>query len=587
MTTLSFHFHGYQPGDIVRWLEPDPLKAPRVEERSSPVSLRIGGDRVAGSNWTDAVLRSYGRLETILAHVSGVASVDVEPQTLAWLCERDPDAYRRLISAWSEGSVGLVMTPPFHPILPHHHRADRETLFDIMIDFYAPLLRHNEGPVGLWLPECAYSSETAEGYLDAARGAPLHIDGLPDLTGGVHLLLDARQLAASEVSTTAWARTGLDGGLRFAVRDPGLSGDFAFGGSRGSAFAAAVRSRGADSLLVAADLESLLASPDQGKRFIEIVGAVRDAGVTVAAPAPPPRPMAADVLDYSSWSDYDEHLLHGRTSDTRWTGVRRSDGAVVSRVHKSEPVSQIWKHAFTLVTEQIEGAVRLAGPKVLKRLGLEHRSTALRRLLLAYARHVFRAHYRACGLGSSEVAFETAATSILRGKVDVEIAGFLARGYLAMLMGLRSDPRFWDNLDTRVTFQNVACLAQALVDTSEACARAGDADLAARLLRLMRAALLEFSEAYSRLGLSDLRGASGWEATEGAWFRAVESEVPRKSPIDVVRRATLYGAGDALASRLPGSTKMPRGVLAADTGHIVGEAQGQWDNQEWCEHRSG
>jgi len=52
-----------------------------------------------------------------------------------------------------------------------------------------------------------------------------------------------------------------------------------------------------------------------------------------------------------------------------------------------------------------------------------------------------------------------------------QLAGFLARGYTMMLMGLRSDPRFWDNPDTRVTFQNVACLAQALVDMSAACTR--------------------------------------------------------------------------------------------------------------------
>src|SRR5207249_2187534 len=37
MSTLSFHFHGYQPGDIVGWPEPDPLRPQRIEERHSTV----------------------------------------------------------------------------------------------------------------------------------------------------------------------------------------------------------------------------------------------------------------------------------------------------------------------------------------------------------------------------------------------------------------------------------------------------------------------------------------------------------------------------------------------------------------------
>src|SRR2546430_7515443 len=97
MSTLSFHFHGYQPGDIVGWPEPDPLRPQRIEERHSPVVLRIGPDRIEGRNWTDAVLRTYGRMGSVLHRASGSASVDIEPQTLVWLLERDPSAYRAII----------------------------------------------------------------------------------------------------------------------------------------------------------------------------------------------------------------------------------------------------------------------------------------------------------------------------------------------------------------------------------------------------------------------------------------------------------------------------------------------------------
>ena len=546
--------------------------------------MSIGSERVRGKNWTDAVLRTYGRLETVLERASGVASVDIEPQTLAWLLERDPDAYHRAVAAWRRGTAGLVMTPPFHPILPHHHRIEREILFETMIDFYAPLLGRHDGPIGLWLPEAAYSADTMDSYMVAARRATVHHEGLPDLIRGLHLLLDARQLATQEESTTAWGATGLGGGLRFAARDVGLSGEFAFGDSGSEGFVASVKSRGATSVLVASDLESLLANPRQAERFTAIVEGLRAHAVTVAAPSPPARPMAAEVLDYSSWSDYDEHLLHGRTSDTRWTGMRRSDGAVVSRMHRGAPLSQLWKHAFTLVTEEIENAVRRTARHVLKNLDVERRPAILRRLAVAYSRHLFQAHFRACGLASSAVDFAKTATSILRGKVDIEVAGFLARGYTMMLMGLRSDPRFWDNPDTRVTFQNVACLAQALLDLSDACSKAGEPDRGARLLRLLRAALLEFSESYPRLALSDLHGAESWEATEDGWLRSMQSEVPRRSEHDVVRRATLYSIPDL--SMLGVRDVKPGSGIVADTGHITGEAHGDWQNLDWCEHRA-
>src|SRR2546430_11495720 len=99
MSTLSFHFHGYQPGDIVRWREPDPLRPQTFEQRHSPVVLRIGPDRIEGRNWTDAVLRTYWRMGSVLLPSSGSASVAIEPQTLVWLRDRAPSAYLASIDA--------------------------------------------------------------------------------------------------------------------------------------------------------------------------------------------------------------------------------------------------------------------------------------------------------------------------------------------------------------------------------------------------------------------------------------------------------------------------------------------------------
>lgn len=248
-------------------------------------------------------------------------------------------------------------------------------------------------------------------------------------------------------------------------------------------------------------------------------------------------------------------------------------------------MSQLWKHAFMLATEQVETIVRRTARDLLKDFDMDRRREILLRLAVAYGRHVFREHYRRNGTSDSELDFARAAERLVAGTMDVAAAAHLARAYVTMLMGLRSDPRFWDNLDTRVTFQNVVCLAQALVDATEAWRLAGHPDGADRTLRHLVATLLEFSESHARSGFSALHGVEGWETTEDAWFRCLQSEVPSRSGYDVVRRATLLAVGEPLRAA---SGVMYRAADAvADVGHIVGEAHGSWDNPDWCEHREG
>jgi hypothetical protein len=587
MSTLSFHFHGYQPGDIVRWREPDPLRPQRFEERRSPVALRIGPERIEGRNWTDAVLRTYGRMGSVLERSSGSASVDIEPQTLAWLLARDPSAYREILTAYDRGTAGFVMTPPFHPILPHLHRQERESLFDMMIDFYSPLIRRAPGrPMGLWLPEAAYSRETMDSFRESARQASLEQDGLAESLRGVYLIADARQVARPPEPGHAWLRVESTERLLAIARDHPLSGEFAFGATMASEFGASVRSRGDGSFFVANDLESLLANPIQAERFEAIVRSLREAGVQVVQPVPPGDAPTSALVDDSTWSDYDDMLSGGNTSDTRWTGLRRSDGLVVSRMHRNRPLSQLWKHAFTLATERVETAVRRRALHLLQSAGVARRSLALRRLAVAYGRAWFREHYQAQGLSTSETDFPRSAEEILGGKVDVEVAGFLARGYVLMLMGTRSDPRFWDNPDTRVTFQNVVLLVQALRDLAEASLRARDADRAAGLRRLLQATFVEFSDWHVRGEFAALQAVPAWETTEAAWYSSLESEVPKLSPLDVMKRAAMFAL--APGGEWPGGDPTPavEGTVA-DTGHIVGEAHGEWSNPRWCEHRPG
>jgi hypothetical protein len=587
MSTLSFHFHGYQPGDIVRWTEPDPLRPQRFEERESPVVHRIGAERVEGRNWTDAVLRTYGRMESVLERSAGSASVDIEPQTLAWLLKRDPSAYREVITAYDRGTAGLVMTPPFHPILPHLHRQEREALFDTMIDFYSPLIQRMEDrPIGLWLPEAAYSRETMDSFRESTRQASLEQESLTNPLRSTYLIVDGRQFAHPPGAGQAWARIESTERQLAISRDHPLSGEFAFGTTTASDFGGAARSPGNGSFLVANDLESLLANPTQLERFEAIVQSLRDGGVQVVQPVPPQDAPLSALVDYSSWSDYDEMASGGVTSDTRWTGLRRSDGVIVSRTHRDRPLSQLWKHAFTLATERVETAVRRRALRLLQSGGVTRRSLALRRLAAAYARHGFREHYQAQGFATNETDFAGSAEEIVGGKVDVEVLGFLARGYVLMLMGTRSDPRFWDNPDTRVTFQNVVLLVQSLKDLAEASVRAKHPDRAAALRRLLQATFLEFSDWHARGEFAALQSPPAWETTEVAWYASLESEVPQLSALDVMKRAAAFAL--APGGDWPGGDPVtPIEGAVADTGHIVGEAHGEWKNPIWCEHRPG
>jgi len=153
-----------------------------------------------------------------------------------------------------------------------------------------------------------------------------------------------------------------------------------------------------------------------------------------------------------------------------------------------------------------------------------------------------------------------------------------------MLMGLRSDPRFWDNPDTRVTFQNVVLLVHSLRDLAEASVRAKETGRAAALRRLLQATFFDFSEWHTRGEFTTLQEGQRWETTDAAWYSSLESEVPLRSPLDVVKRAAMFAL--ASAGDWPGGDPIPavQGVVA-DTGRIVGEAHGEWANPEWCEHR--
>src|SRR5437879_12952022 len=77
----------------------------------------------------------------------------------------------------------------------------------MMIDFYSPLIQRTKGrPIGLWLPEAAYSRETMDSFRESARLAGVEQGAIADAIQRAYLIADARQVARAAQPARAWAR---------------------------------------------------------------------------------------------------------------------------------------------------------------------------------------------------------------------------------------------------------------------------------------------------------------------------------------------------------------------------------------------
>ncbi|ASJ01327.1 polysaccharide deacetylase family protein [Thermococcus gorgonarius] len=596
MMKRSYHFHAYQPGDIVYvhdgsgW---DPIK---YSERLSPVSLKIRDIEVKGRNWTRAVIKAYEYTSDLLEKLPEKSvSLDFEPFTLYMVLKYKPKIYGEIVDLLSD-HVEAVPTAPFHPIMPHLGVFEQEVLSRMSFDFYTPFIGGKD-IVGYWLPEGVITRETA-GIVANSTSAE------------VVFLLDERQFVGLNPPQAKYSCNTYrcDGRISYAFgRDHQLSDAFAFNTLDVEGLIKAVAEDRVDAFKekegvpylvhLASDLEALLANPQQLDRFlrwmagldergVEGVNAVefvrrKKKGIYKCLPGECSEHFRINIKDYSSWSDYYDLSVDGRTGDIRWLGVRREDGKVVNRIYKGKKVSQLWKYAFTKLFRELNRAVRFEVIDLITRenpgIGREN----IREFLVRYSRVFFREHYEYFGL-------ETGVDYVMEPIEDVDpaLAMKLGRIYYLMLLSNHSCPRFWENIDTRVTFGNVAVISKALIELMEVYLKEG-LEERANFLLLEYMKLLAFPQLYYDYDLYKLPGLEGWETTEKAWFESLESEVPN-SPYNVVTRAALYTGKEALPDEIRKALEVLYDFsgAVADTGHIPGEVHGQWENREWCEHRA-
>ncbi len=572
----AHHFHAYQPGDIVYIKNGDGSKPLEYEERKSPVAIKIRDEEVKGENWTRAMLYSYEHISEVLSRMKGV-SIDVEPFTLLML--------RRYHRKAFEDAVGLlrkfdaVPTTPFHSIVPHLDGFEQRILARVSFDFYAPLTDGRK-VLGYWLPEAVITRESAS-IIESSTDKRLVF------------LLDERQLLydfpQAKHSCNRYGSSFVFG------REWHVSDAFAFNTLDVPGLVSATLGYRDDYkenlgvpylVFTASDLESLLGNPRQLDRFIAWMEGLENNGVErVSAMGFVAKKLSGSfkrlegecsfeigVKDYSSWSDYFDLSTDGKTSDSRWLGYRRADGRVFAREVGGRRVSQLWKVAFTRLFTELNRAVRFGVLKGLEELGVD--ALKAEELLVRYARVFFRDYYDYFGVdGSLDYVLEPANGDRKALK--------LGRAYYLMLLANHSCPRFWENLDTRVTFGNVSVMAKALIELMEHF----EGSELQNLFIEAYLRLLNFERLYHLWNLSSMSSLEGWETTERAWEEALRSEVPN-SGYNVVTRAALYVGRRDLKGEL-GDLIGPYNLewAVADTGQVPGEAHGRWERREWCEHR--
>ena len=624
---VCFHFHAYQPGDAILRKRGDPRSPPELAERRSPVTLRMGETEISGENWTDAMLRFYGAIWKLFREVGQQArapfcSVDIEPWTLQLLAQKRPDSFWAFRELARSRFVDPVATVPFHVLLPHAEPEEQRFLSRLSFRLNDAVSgpAGNGAPLGFWFPEALYSEKAARSVVQSFLDLEL-AKGRGNGAGRRRLffILDGKQFLGVDYPQKAMsANFVMIDTERVAVfgRDRQLSDRWAFRQGTVPELVADITANRTDpvkeekaiqyALTLASDLESLAGSAEQAGRFRELNAALAGCGIgTLSHSAFLERKLKKQypswegeleskefmvkIRDFSSWSDFMD-LGVDYSSDTRWTGLRRWDGLVISRTLWGRRISQIWKQGFAKMQTRAARLVRKGAYESIARCLPEGRPADTARteqFLLDYSNLVFAPLLLASGADTHMDFRHILERRLPDCRAEGESA-LAARAYYELLMSLRSCPRFWENIDTRVTFQSVVFLAHALLDLAECCERLGLKERAAESERLFSSNLLDFHEAYRYYQLPGLFGAYGWEVSEEAWHMAIQTEIPQKSSYDVVKRAALFVAsseGTAAAGRILSGLRFDPAQVVADCGHIEGESHGKWANPGFCEHR--
>jgi hypothetical protein len=510
------HGHAYQPRRV--------LDGVLGTNRSVPGNVRlvVRGKEFEGANWFNLMLQP-GSVYTVLVEAMKGRSLDIEPLTLHYL-KQAPTLYNALRGQVRDGRTHIVAATYAHPILP---LLAAESLLDARVNVAWGLhslgqeLLTPQGKVFIWLSECAYSNEAAQIVTNTVRAV------FGDEVQTV-FLLDERQATRPARSL---GRTGV--GALVVLRSTWLSDAYAFSPEYDwipAKLRDDILARGLRMIGTMIDAETYGGAYDAQKPrffatlhdrlsqgFQENGSTVRINLVTVdhVFDDGDARELI-DLVDYTSWSDYradqlftaQNRVVEGIIAERagglcRWTGrVRRLDGYLtkktyfivyewvhpVTKQRYLRVVNTLWKVAFTAVRAEGAETVRKLVTTLLNRVVGAARTEAL---LVAYWRVVFG--------GISEHDF--AANRLIDASPSERRAVMLLlRAYrLANQDSQMSDPTFWQNFDTEVTWTALASTASGLIHTAQACCELNEPSLVRRIARVYQALFLDFPEHFRAL----------------------------------------------------------------------------------------
>ncbi len=520
MTVIWEHGHAYQPRRI--------LDAVTSESREieNGLSIRFAETAKRARNWFELML-APGSVYDLLIEALDTRSIDIEPLTLLYLKKLNPLIFEELRRRIRHGNASVFPCPFSHPILPllvKKSRLDTEVNLNWTLQLtFAILGRPSDKRVFLWLPECAYSQEVAQAIVKVARAIRSEMQ--------VFLLLDEFQ--GQDVEPSQPHKVNLGQETAYAVfrsrwlsdayafssdaewvihsirsdighRNPRLLGTMidaeTYGGAYGphkTAFFKRIR-EGVDGNV---DTEGRripveFAPVDQAVMLPEVVSEVR-------------------LFDGSSWSDYaSSQLLNLQTANItgivasnvgflcRWTGfipksrLKRDETYFLvfewtdpnSRKQYSRVLSSLWKVAFNTLRDETTELVRSAVLEMLPEIAV---SVPVEKILLDYWQMIL-----------DDASWKDFAEKIgtRDGDPKSRIALLLLEAYrMANQESIMSDPTYWENIDTEVTWTSLALLASSIISVAKAAKALGRREWQEKCAEAYSSIFLNFERRFSTL----------------------------------------------------------------------------------------
>lgn len=567
----------------------------------------------------------------------------VDPDTLHRIVELDyeqgENTYGTFMELYRSGVMAPCVTVPFHAILPLlPSDFDRRLCVRIGFELYWRILKdyhhyirgaHGDSQfiVTMWLPDCGYSHNTLKIVHEEFK-AFTKKQGVPH--AHLVLLLDNAQAADrdTDVLMKSWNQVPV-GKDRVSVvfRDRAFSEWVTYSNPSVKKLIDRTIAKVDSELNEAAvnycwahfeEIEALTFSSKSAQSFEQKV--VKLAQLSYMAVSPDmfirrkmngkfgrgeKEPMEVRLLDNTGWND-----SHTNISLGRWEGVLDSNAVFklvdenhpyvrrtrAGKVHEIGP--QCWKLAFNKARDICAAAVK-GDPKTLKGGFLEvladicghkdpkilHRN--VEEFLVHYTYVHWREHFIQGDMSEAEIQLTELVHDYLmkdcRKRLRDEhyiMAGVAAQGYFFALDAQRSQATYYENLDQRAVYQNVAMLTLAMCNHITLMHWLKKPAEGRKALDLLKLELLDFASAYQRHRLAD------YGVTEQEWRDSIKSMVD-ETDMNIVARAARRTAARHL--RPLGYRKdftREDEYLSSNCGHIwtaeVENTNYKWENKLFC-----